>query len=137
METVRSLSGLPLVLRAPLEPVIDSDPLDDQDLVLELDVPLRLRRQPSLRSIDTTRLQRATQGAGESTGRGRDDVVEGGGVLRILAGGGAVVLPDRAMGAEQHRFLLDGQVRHSDRSLLANDPDPRYVCRLVHSSPPS
>jgi hypothetical protein len=51
-------------VRTPSQRVADANPPNDEDLLVQFDVALRLGRQPSVRSIDLSRLQRATQGAG-------------------------------------------------------------------------
>jgi len=126
-----SLRGLSLVLRATRQRVADADPLDDEHLVLEVDLAFGLGRQPSPARVDPARLQRATQGAGESTGSGGDDIVERRGVIGILAGRRAVVLTDLVVGAEVDGLLLNGQERAADRASVADDPDPGNVARPV------
>lgn len=86
MVGVRPLGSFSLVRRAALERVEDPDLPQHEDLLLDEDIALRLRAQVSVSGVDPTRLQRATQGAGESTGSGRDDVIERSGVLGILPG---------------------------------------------------
>jgi len=95
------------VLGAAGQRVGHPDPLDDQDLVFQVDLAFGFRCELSLACIDPARLQRATQGAGESTGGGGDDVIERRGVVGILAGRGAVVLAHLVMGAEEDRVGLD------------------------------
>jgi len=83
------------------ESVGDADPLDDEDVVLELDLADRLARQPALARVDSTRLQRAPEGAGQSAAGGGDDVVEGGGVFSLAVSLDAVVVGDLVMHAEE------------------------------------
>jgi hypothetical protein len=116
------LGRFSLVLRATFERVADPDPPDEEDLLVQLDVALSLGRQPSLRSVDPARLQRATQGAGQSTGGCRDQIVERGRVLGVLARVSPIVLTDRAMGAKQDGLPLDRQVGLANRTSLPNDP---------------
>ena len=130
MEGVRAFGRLAPVLGTAAQCVVDADLLDDEHLVHEVDVALGLGGQPALARVDPARLQRATQGPGQSTGSRRDDVVEGRGVLGVLAGGGAVVLAHRAVRAERDWFAFDREVRLADRAALADDPDPTYVRRL-------
>src|SRR6202011_2563828 len=110
------LGGLALVLRAILEPVADTDALDDEHLVLKLHVSLSLGLQLASAGVDSARLQRATQGAGQSTGRRRDHVVECGGVVWEQAGRSAVVFPDLIVGSEEDWLRLDRQVGSPDRT---------------------
>ena len=119
-----------LVFRAALQRVADADLLDDQDLVLEIDLAFGFRRQPSPTRVDPTRLQRATQGAGESTGCGSHYVVESRRVVGILTRRSSVMLAHLVVGAESHRLRLDRQVRLADRSSLTNDSYPRNVSWL-------
>ena len=119
---MRTLSRLALIVLTALENVADADPLDDQDLVLDVDITLRLRAQPSPARVDPARLQRATQGAGESTRGGGDNIVEGCRVIGILPCGGAVMLTHLVVGPEHYWLGLGRQVSHADRTLLADDP---------------
>ena len=89
-----------------LEPQLDMDALDDQHLPLELDLSGRFARQEALTCINLTRLQRASEGPGQSTGGRRYDVVEGRGMLLELAGRELVVLGNGAMDAEYDRLLF-------------------------------
>jgi hypothetical protein len=130
MELVRALSGLALVVRTILECVVDAYRLDDQDFVLQVDVTLSIGGQPPLARIDPARLQRASQGACQSTGRRRDDVVESGGMVRILSRRRPIVLPDLIVGAEDDRLLLGRQISISNRTSLADDTDPGHIPRL-------
>lgn len=130
---MRPRGSFPLVVRAADELVPDSDALDHEDLVLDNHIALRLGAEPALAGVDPARLQRATQGAGQSTGGGCDDVVERRGVIGVLAGSRAVMLPNLIVGTEEDRLWLDGQVGPADRASLANDPHLRYVGRLIHT----
>ena len=102
-----ALGSLALVVRATPQRVAHVDLLDHQDLVFEIDIAFTLCSQPALARVDPARFQRATQGSGESTGSCGHDVVEGRGVVGILARRGAVVLPDHAMRAERDGLRLD------------------------------
>ena len=128
---MRTLRGLSFVLRAARQLVADVNPLDDEHLVLDLDLAFRLRRQPPPARIDPARLQRATQGAGESTRSRGDDVVESRSVLGILTGRRAVVLTDLVVGAEEDGLGLDGEKGTADRASVADDPNSRHVGGLV------
>lgn len=82
---------VPLVGRTAVELVANPDPFDHQYATLDFDVAFGFRRQAALTSLDLARLQRATQGSGQSTGGGGDDIVEGGG-LRLVGPGGRLVM---------------------------------------------
>jgi hypothetical protein len=127
---MRALCCLALVVRHAAQRVVNLDPLDDQDLVLEVDLAFGLGGQLAAARVDPARLQRATEGAGESTRRRGDDVVESRGVLGVLAGSGAVVLTDGTMGAERDGLVFGRQVGLADRPALADDPDLAQVCRV-------
>ena len=52
------------------------DPLQYQNPAIELDLAFRFGRETVRGRLNLARLQRATKGSGQSTGRGGDDVVE-------------------------------------------------------------
>jgi len=56
------------------------DAADHEDAVLQLDFADRFRHQALIRSVNVTRLQRASEGSRQSTSRGRDNVIQGSGV---------------------------------------------------------
>jgi hypothetical protein len=66
------------------ESITDSDALDHQHAVVRFDLADRLNVEPLTLDLDLTRLQRAGEGAGQSAAGGGDDVVERGGVRRVL-----------------------------------------------------
>jgi hypothetical protein len=115
---------------------VDADLLDHKDFVLDVDFALGLGGQPALARVDPARLQRAPEGAGESTRRGGDHVIEGRRVFRVLARRGAVVLAHRAVGAERDGLLLRREVGLADGAALPDDPYLRDISRLewlIHS----
>jgi hypothetical protein len=124
VEGSRSLGRLALVLGAAFQGVANADLFDYQDLFLEIDLAFGFRRELPLACVDPARLQRATQGAGESTGGRGDYVVEGRGVVRVLAGRGAVVLAHLVVSAEEDGLVLDWEKGAADGTAVANDPDP-------------
>jgi hypothetical protein len=67
----------------------------------------------ALPSFDLARLQRATQGSGQSTGCRGDDIVERGGVRLVAARSRLVVLRDLIVNAKQDRLALLRKVRAS------------------------
>jgi hypothetical protein len=85
-----------------LEPEPHVNPLDDQDIIFEFDLAGRLRDQPRIRRIDLTRLQRASKGSGQSTGGGRDYIVQSRGVRFQDIRWNLVVFGDRAVNTEDH-----------------------------------
>ncbi len=62
MKGVRALGGLTLVFGAAAQHVLDSDPPDDENLVIKVDVALGVCVKVSV-SRDPARLQRASEGA--------------------------------------------------------------------------
>ena len=69
------LGGLPL-LSSRLQAQHNVNAADDQHSILCVHFAGRIRCQSSCRCIDLTRLQRASEGSGQSTRRGGYDVVE-------------------------------------------------------------
>ena len=101
-----SLRRVPLLRRAPLQRVVDANPLDHQHAVLDHDVPLGVRGQIAFAGFDLARLQRATPGSGQSARRRGDDIVQRRGVRLEAAGGGLVVLGNLIVNAKQDRLPL-------------------------------
>ena len=104
VESMGSLGCLALFVGTACEVVAHVDVLDHQYLVLHDHGAFGIRAQPALACVDPARLQRAAQGACESTGRSRYHVVERGGMVGILPWGGAVVLADLVVRAEHDRL---------------------------------
>ena len=77
MVVERALHGLTVGIRVKRERVFDVDALDHEHAVFDLDLPGRLACEPTLPRCNVTRLQRAPEGAGQSTGGCSDDIVEG------------------------------------------------------------
>ena len=82
--------------------------------------------------IDPARLQRATQGPGESTRGGRDHVVERGGVRLERPGRGLIVLRDLVVHPEKNGGWLGRHKRLSQRSLDSLDANLRNVGGVAH-----
>jgi hypothetical protein len=129
---MRTLCSLTLLVRASGEVVAHVDGLDHQHLFLEHDHAIGVGGQPAFARIDPARLQRAAKGARQSTGGSRDDVVEGGRMVWVLARGRAVVLPHLVVGSKHDRFGLRRQEGLSNGPPLTNDPNPGDVLGLVH-----
>ena len=79
-----------------------------------------------------TRLQRASEGSGESAGGGRDDVIESGGMRREGFRWHFVVLGDCAMDAKYHRLGLGGQVGAAHRASFTLDADFGAIDYISH-----
>src|SRR2546421_7891483 len=82
--------------------------------------------------LDPARLQRTTQGPGQSTGCRGDQVVERGGARLVLPRLASVVLGDLVVDAEGDGLPLRGQEGVPQRALEALDPDSRDVGWLRH-----
>jgi len=102
MHPVHALHRGPVLLRRG-DQVRNVDAPDDQHAVLFADLSPYVRPQPAVTGVDPARLQRASEGSGQSGTGGRHDVVEGGRDLAIWLR--AVVLLHGAVDAE-----LDGTV---------------------------
>jgi hypothetical protein len=120
---VRPLGSLTPVLGAAAQHISDSDPPDDEDLLVEHHIAFREGIQAPLARVDPARPQRATEGAGESASRGRRHVVERCGALGELARGRPVVLAHLVVRAEDDRLLLGRQVCLADRPAGPHDSD--------------
>jgi hypothetical protein len=105
---VHPLGGLP-VLGSRVQAQHHVNPPDDQHSILYFHFARRIRRQLPGRCIDLTRLQRAPEGPGESTRRGRDNVVQRGRMGLKDVRRHFVVLGHCAMHSEQNGGLLRGQ----------------------------
>ena len=88
-----------------VERVHHVDAPEHEHPVLELDLTNSLTGKPPVTGTDLARLQRAPEGADESAGRRRHDVVDGGG-MRVRDVLNAVVGRDGAVRAEHHRLGL-------------------------------
>src|SRR5712692_1623999 len=122
MEGMRALGRLALVFGAPGEVISNVDALDHEHLVLQHDDAFGIGGQPTVAGVDPARLQRAPQGPRESTSGSGHHVVERGGMVGILPGGGAVVLADLVMRPEHDRFALCGNVGAADRPAAPTFP---------------
>ncbi len=121
MKAVGALGSLSLVFGAAGQLISNADAFDHQRLVLDLHVAFSLAHEPAFAGVDPARLQRATQGAGQSTSRGRHNVIERGGVVREEPGRGAVVVANLVVGSKNDGFGLDRQVGPPDRASFANE----------------
>src|SRR5438876_6526486 len=110
-----------------LEQHLDMNPLDHQYVSFQLHLSDGFRDQFPGGRGDLTRLQRASESPGQSTRRGRHDVVDGRRVRLVRAGLGAVVLRHRAVGAEFHRLRLLGKKSVAQRALDSFDAHLRAI----------
>jgi hypothetical protein len=75
-------------------------------VVLQFDLPGRVGVETTVSGWDAARFQRAAQRAGQSTGGGRDHVVQRGRVRLVLAFLQPIMRGDLAVNAEHPRLLL-------------------------------
>jgi hypothetical protein len=136
VEAVDALDLVAAVLRHG-EAIPHGDAPDHEHLVLELDLTDRLDLIALRIDFDLTRFQRAGESAGQSPAGCGYDVVERGGVRRVLLGGDAVVCGDLGVHAERDRLGLGGKVREPLRPAETLDPDPRDVRRHAATVPRS
>lgn len=109
METMRPLGcGLLTGLRP--KAVGHMDAFDDQNTAVLFYLSHRVRYQPPLTSRNPARLQRAAQGAGQSAGSGRYQVVNGGGMRFVDCLIHTIVLRDLGVQSEEHWLVCCRQV---------------------------
>jgi hypothetical protein len=106
----------------------DVNALDDQHLSLFSNFTDRFASQPPLSCRNIARLQRAAQGAGQSTGRGGYHIIQRGsvGLVDILIN--AVVLGDFGVDAKKDRLRLRRKIGSAQRAF---HPFDAYV-RAIH-----
>jgi hypothetical protein len=93
----------------------------DEDIVLQLDLAHGLRNKALVRCIDLTRFQRAPEGSRKSTGRCRDNIVQGGGMGLQYVRWNFIMFSHCAVNPEDHGLRLGGQVCSADRAFHALD----------------
>jgi hypothetical protein len=83
----RTLDPLLVRIQERRESVANVDAFDHQDAVLKFDLAGRVALKSAFASRDVTRLQRASESAGQSAGRGFDDVSERRRTFRLIPAG--------------------------------------------------
>jgi hypothetical protein len=101
-----ALGGVSFVSSAPAQQVANPNPLDHEHLFLQDHVAFRFGAQSPVTGVDLARLQRAAEGAGQSTGSCGNDIVESGRVVGVLARRRPVVLANLVMRSKQDRVRL-------------------------------
>lgn len=96
---------------------------DQEHPVVLLNLSGHVGDQPPFAGRNFARLQRAPEGSGESPSGGRDQVVERGGVRRVLLNIYTVVISHRSVHPEQDRLGLFREKRFSERSTDPFDSD--------------
>jgi hypothetical protein len=107
------------------------DPLHDQNLTLCFYLPYRVGVE--VLEGNSTRCQRAPEGAEQSATRRGHQIIEGGVVGFDHFRAGSVVLGDLAVDAEEDRLFLDGEIGAPDPALHRLYPHPRDVGYIGHS----
>jgi len=116
------------------EPQPDVNSFDDQDIVLQLDVARSLRDQALVRCADLTRFQRASKGSRQSTGRCRDNVVQGGGMGFQYVRWNFIIFSYCAVHPENHWLRLGGQVSSADWTFHAFDANVGPIHDFRHQA---
>lgn len=93
-----------------LKPVLHVDGSYYQHPILLSDLAHDLSDQVVILQRDLARCQRAGEGARQSTTRGCDDIIDGGSMWLQRFFRQSVVLSDRAMHSEFHRFGFGGNL---------------------------
>jgi hypothetical protein len=114
----------------------DVNPSYHQDAAFQFDLANRLTHQASSRRIDLTRLQRASKGAGKSTGGCRDNIIQRRGVGFGDRGCDLIVLRDCTIDTEDYRFRLNRKPSLPDRPFHALDANFGTISDFRHDSPP-
>jgi hypothetical protein len=122
------------LFRGQLQPHVDAP--DHQDIRLKLNFTNGFRHQPPARCIDLTRLQRASQGSGQSTSRGRYDVIESRSVRLSNRRRNFIVLGNGAVYAKDYGLRLSGQPCSANRTLDPFDANFRPVGNARHRNFP-
>lgn len=135
MNAVHALDSVFLFFRH-VQGVDHVDTLDHENLVLEFHFAGDFRGEFLVAGIDLARLQRASEGAGESATRCGDYVVECGRMWLGDFSADAVVRCNGTMDTELHRTFFSRQVGAAQRALLPLDFDFGYVDNLGHGALP-
>ena len=112
--------------------VVNVNPLDHQNLALELDLTSRLTGEPPLACVYLARLQRAPEGPSQSTAGSGDNKVKRGGIGRRVPGINSVVLSYLRMDTKGDRFLPCGEEGLPHRSPVSYDFHLRGVNDVTH-----
>jgi hypothetical protein len=131
VEAVHALDGGASLGRGG-EVIGDVDAADDQDVVFELDLTPDLGREATVAGVDVARLQRTSEGAGQSAAGGGYDIVESRGVGLDDLGIHLVVGGDGTVDAESHGTGFGGEIGESQRPGLALDSHLRNIDDVAH-----
>ena len=113
---------------------VDMDAADYQHAVFEFDLPYCFGRKSPEGCVNVTRLQRASQGAGQSTrGRG-DNVIQCRRVRLEYFRWNLIVLGDRPVNAKGNGLAFRRKPSAADRTLNPFQPDMRAIDDLRHGA---
>jgi hypothetical protein len=103
------------------------DAANDEDIVLQFDFTHSLRYESLIRCIDLTRLQRASVGAGQSTGGRSDNIIQRCSVRLQYRRRNPVMFRHRAMHTENHGLGFSGEPGSANRPFDAFDSNPGTI----------
>jgi hypothetical protein len=106
----------------------------DEHAAFRFDFANRLGDQSCIRSIDLTRLQRASKGSGQSASGCRYDVIERGGMRFEDIFWHLVVFGHGTVHAKCHWHGFRGQICQPHRTLESLNPDFRTIRHFTHPS---
>lgn len=110
------------------------DALEHEHSVLDLDLAVRFRGEPTVAAIYPARLQRASKGADESATRGSYDIINCGGV-RIVHMIHTVKASYRTVRTEYHRLSLGRHVRKAQGTSSALNTNVGQIGDIGHGDP--
>jgi hypothetical protein len=94
---------------------------NDEDFAVLLDLSSPFGRKPAFTGRNSARLQRATKGARQSTGRRRHHVIQGGGVRFVHVQVHAIMLGNLRVDAKENGPFLLGQISPAQRTFDSFD----------------
>jgi hypothetical protein len=105
-----------------------------QHIAIFLNFAFALRSQKTFTCWNLTRLQRAAKGAGQSTRRRRNDVIQCRGVRLVDIGVHAIMLGHLRMNPKPDWLTLHGQVRATARPFHPFNADIRCINNVAHKN---
>ena len=120
---VRPLCRLDLVCGHAFQREDDVDPTEQQNALVHFHFSMSHRRQVACARRDPARLQRASQGAKQSTAGGGNHIVDRRGVRIGHVPLNAIVASNRTVSAETNWFTFGGHLGKPQRTLHARQRD--------------
>jgi hypothetical protein len=118
-----------------VQPVVHMDSLDHENLAIELYFSRRFPDQLAAACIYPTRLQRASQGAGQSAAGCSYDVVERRCIRGEVLWRHTVVLSDLRMDAERDGAIFARYMSLANGAPAAHHLDARRIHDIAHGTP--